>query len=90
MVLVHALQHEKLMTECEVLSMQSGPSLKTATKERSREARSTHMPSHPTTPRHKFNSFNENGLPAKDRLALASFLCFLRPKKAGWKPVGNF
>jgi hypothetical protein len=24
------------------------------------------------------------------RLALAAFLYFLRPKKAGWKPVGNF
>ena len=31
-VLVHALQHKKLMTECQVLRVQSGPSLKTATK----------------------------------------------------------
>jgi len=32
-VLVHALQHKKLMTECQVLSVQCSPSLKTATKE---------------------------------------------------------
>jgi hypothetical protein len=32
-VLVHALQHKKLMTECQVLCVKSGPSLKTATKE---------------------------------------------------------
>ncbi len=31
-VLVHALQQKKLMTECQVLRVQSGPSLKTATK----------------------------------------------------------
>jgi hypothetical protein len=31
--LVQALQHKNLMTECQVLSVQSGPSLKTATKE---------------------------------------------------------
>ena len=31
-VLVHALQQKKLMTDCQVLSVQSGPSLKTATK----------------------------------------------------------
>jgi hypothetical protein len=30
--LVHALQQKKLMAECRVLSVQSGPSLKTATK----------------------------------------------------------
>ena len=30
--LVHALQQKKLMTECQVLSVQSGPSLKTAAK----------------------------------------------------------
>jgi len=29
---VHALQQKKLMTDCQVLSVQSGPSLKTATK----------------------------------------------------------
>jgi hypothetical protein len=29
---VHALQHKKLMTECQVLGMQSGPSLKAAAK----------------------------------------------------------
>ena len=44
-VSVHALQQKKLMTECQVLSMQSGPSLKAAAKgeeqgsEKSREAR---------------------------------------------------
>src|SRR5258708_38696672 len=47
-VLVHALQHKKLMTECQVLCVQSGPSLKTATREKSREARSTNTPLHPT------------------------------------------
>ena len=31
-VLVHALQQKKLVAECQVLSVQSGPSLKTATK----------------------------------------------------------
>ena len=31
-VLVHALQHKKLMTECQVLCVQSGPSLKAAVK----------------------------------------------------------
>jgi hypothetical protein len=31
-VLVYALQHKKLMTECQVLSVQRGPSLKTAAK----------------------------------------------------------
>src|SRR4029077_4205452 len=31
-VLVHALRQKKLMTECQVLGVQSGPSLKTATK----------------------------------------------------------
>ena len=31
-VLVHALQQKRLMTDCQVLSVQSGPSLKTATK----------------------------------------------------------
>jgi hypothetical protein len=30
--LVHALQHKKLMTECQVLRVQSGPSLKAAAK----------------------------------------------------------
>jgi hypothetical protein len=30
--LVHALQQKKLMTECQVLSVQSGPSLKAAAK----------------------------------------------------------
>jgi hypothetical protein len=29
---VYALQHKKLMTECQVLSVQRGPSLKTAAK----------------------------------------------------------
>jgi len=65
-VLVHALQHKKLMTECQVLRVQSGPSLKTARRERSREARSTNIPLHPTTPRRKLNAFNENGLPGRD------------------------
>jgi hypothetical protein len=32
MVLVHALQHKKLMTECHVLRVQSGPRLKAAAK----------------------------------------------------------
>src|SRR5215471_5029595 len=31
-VLMHALQQKKLMTECQVLSVQSGPSLKAAAK----------------------------------------------------------
>jgi hypothetical protein len=31
-VLVHALQHKKLMTECQVLRVQSRPSLKAAAK----------------------------------------------------------
>jgi len=31
-VLVHALQHKKLMTECQVLRVQSGPSLKAVAK----------------------------------------------------------
>jgi hypothetical protein len=31
-LLVHALQQKKLMTECQVLSVQSGPSLKAAAK----------------------------------------------------------
>jgi hypothetical protein len=31
-VLVHALQHKKLMTECQVLCVQSGTSLKAAAK----------------------------------------------------------
>ena len=31
-VLVQALQHKKLMTECQVLSVQSGPNLKAAAK----------------------------------------------------------
>jgi hypothetical protein len=48
-VLVHALQHKKLMTEGQVLSVQSGPSLKQPRRKRSREARSTHIPLHPAT-----------------------------------------
>jgi hypothetical protein len=62
-VLVHAPQHKKLMTECQVLRVQSGPSLKAAAKGRRGEARSTNIPLHPTKPRRKFNAFNENGLP---------------------------
>ena len=31
-VLVHALQQKKLMTECQILRVQSGPSLKAAAK----------------------------------------------------------
>src|SRR4029077_4464799 len=34
--------------------------------EKSREARSTNIPLHPTTPRRKFNAFSENGLPGRD------------------------
>src|SRR6266446_4028685 len=43
-VLVHALQHKKLMTECQVLRVQSDTRPKTATKGESREARSTNIP----------------------------------------------
>ena len=46
---MHALQQKKLMTECQVLSVQSGPSLKAATKgqeQRSEEYEHSMAPYH--------------------------------------------
>jgi len=48
-VLVHALQHKKLMTECQVLRVQSGPSLKAAAKG---EEQGSEEYEHPLAPYH--------------------------------------
>jgi hypothetical protein len=47
--LLHALQQKKLMTECQVLSVQSGPRLKTATK---REEQGSEEYEHSIAPYH--------------------------------------
>jgi hypothetical protein len=65
---VHALQQEKLMTECQVLSVQSGPSLKAAAKGQEQGSEEYEHSLHPNTPRRKFNAFNENGLPGRDNV----------------------
>jgi hypothetical protein len=44
--------------------VQSGPSLKAATKGEEQGSEEYEHSLHPNTPRRKFNAFNENGLPA--------------------------
>jgi hypothetical protein len=63
MVLVHALQQKKLMTECHVLRVQSGPSLKAAAKG---EEQGSEEYEHSVAPYRKFNALNEHGFLGRD------------------------
>ena len=60
---MHALQHKKLMTECQVLRVQSGPSLKAAAKG---EEQGSEEYEHSVAPYRKFNALNEHGFLGRD------------------------
>jgi hypothetical protein len=56
------------MTECQVLRVQSGPSLKAAAKREEQGSEEYEHSLAPTTPRRKFNALNEHGFLGRDTI----------------------